>query len=291
MAEAAAMAEAADMADDSAQADPAEEGLATAAKPGTTQDAEPAEGGEAAEAQEAPRWAAPAVPPPPTGAGKPARGSTGRTRRATPRRAAAKADKAAGPVAAPVTAPAPPAVAPTAPRKPLLSQKWINTLAVTAVIAAVVLGGLGLDAVLAAPSVGEVDLGDGVTMTAAPGWIEDSEATGFGVQLQKGSVALWAGAERSSASLSQVLEDEMDGLRSAASEVAFGPVQSGYIGRHEARLVVFTAILDWGTADGEIVCLGVAGRVVIVDVWAPQGYLDAAEDDISTMIESIEVSG
>jgi hypothetical protein len=81
----------------------------------------------------------------------------------------------------------------------------------------------------------------------------------------------------------------MDGLRSAAAEVAFGPVQSGTIGGHKARMVVFTAILDWGTADGEIVCLSIDGRIVVVDAWAPQGYLQDGEDDIETMIKSIEV--
>ena len=228
---------------------------------------------EDAEAQEVPRWAAPAVPPPWAGTGKPVPAKPSR-------RATAAAALTPQPVA--------PAVA-GVPRKPLLSQSWINTLAVAAVVAGVVLGGLGLDSVLAAPSAGRVELGAGVTMTAAPGWVEAETDMTFGVKLQKGTVVLLAGAQRSEATASQALESEMDSLRSEAPEVAFGPEQSVTIGGREAVVVVFTAIFSSGTADGEIVCLTSGGRVVVVDVVAPQGHLQRAEDDIKTMIGSIEV--
>ena len=271
-AEAAAMAEAADQADlpgSPGGPDEAQEALEAPAI-GSAEDAEEAE------AQEVPRWAAPAVPPPWTGSDKPA------PAKPAGRRAAAKTP-------APTPQPVAPAVAAAPPRKPFLSQSWINTLAVAAVVAAVVLGGLGLDSVLAAPSAGSVDLGAGVTMTAAPGWVKVETDMTVGVKLQKGSVVLLSAAQRSQETPSQALESEMDGLRSEASEVAFGPEQTVEIGGRETVLVVFTAILPAGTADGEIVCLAVEGRIVVVDVVAPQGNLQRAEDDIKTMIGSIEV--
>jgi hypothetical protein len=196
--------------------------------------------------------------------------------------------------AAPAAAAAPiepEAPAPPAPRKPLLGQAWINALAVAGLIAFVVLGGIGLDTVIAAPSAGKVALGDGVTMTAAPGWVKTENQGGLGIRLQQGSAVMLALATLSNATPSEALGAEKDGLRADphVHDVAFGPEQSGKIGGRKVAMDVFTAILDAGTLDGEIICLSMEGRIVVIEVIAPQGYLHDADGDVATMIKSLEV--
>jgi hypothetical protein len=134
-----------------------------------------------------------------------------------------------------------------------------------------------------------VSLGDGVRMTAAPGWVKRDSSPDLWVELQKGPVVLYAAAARSNETPLQQLRAEEDNLRSEAHDVAFGPEQSGKIGGRTVEMVVFTAIFDTGTFDGEIICLSVEGRIVLIDVVAAQGYLQDAEDDVATMIKSIEV--
>lgn len=188
-----------------------------------------------------------------------------------------------------------PAVAPIAARKPMFERrKWLPTAAVAIVIAAVVLGGIGLDTVIAAPSAGTVNVGGTVTIKAAPGWVRvDSGGGQTGVVLQNANVRLTVAAEQFTGTASDRLQAEEAALKSADVQVSFGDEQDGTISGHEAAMAGFEAMVSGssgsGTVEGEIICLIDAGNVVDFIVVTGQGNLGGAADDIKAMTKSVEV--
>lgn len=235
---------------------------------------------------EIPRWAAPAVPPPWAG--------TGQT---------APAPSQAAPTQAPAAAPTPaaqpgwatPGYAASAPaRSPSFDRrKWLPTAAVAAVIAGVVLGGIGLDKVVAAPSVGTVSLGGHATMTAAPGWSIVEQTDTSGVTLQKANVRVLAIAQEYSGTAREMLAAEQDGLRREADQINFGTEHDTTVAGHETAMIGFTAIVSGssgGTIEGELICMIVSGDGAEIIAIAPLGMLDSAADDIKAMVSSIEVT-
>ena len=242
-------------------------------------------GNEPGGASETPRWAAPAVPPPWVGAAQPA--STSATEPA-----AAPAQAQPAPQAQPGWQQ--PGFAPAAASRPAFDrQKWLPTVAVAAVIAGVVLGGIGLDKAIAAPSVGTVQLGSNARMTAAPGWaLVETSDTG-GVTLQKGNVRIFAIAESYSGTAHAMLLEVEKGLRNEVDQINFGSEQSGKLGGHDAAMVGFEAIVSGssgsGTVDGEAICMIVGPDGVLVEAVAPLGMLDSAASDIKAMALSVEV--
>jgi hypothetical protein len=257
---------------------------------------------------DAPRWAAPAVPPPWPGAGQEPAPATPPS---TPPAWASQAPQGpepqpqqAPPWAQPQQAPpwtqpqgqpawGPPAYAPAPPaaRFTFDRQKWLPTLAVAAVIAGVVLGGIGLDKVVAAPSVGTVSLGGGATMEAAPGWAQVDTGSS-GVTLQKGNVRVFAAAEAYDGSAEALLREVESSIRDEADQVTFGSEQTGSLSGHEAAIVGFEAIISGSagaTLDGEAICLIVGPDGVLIEAIAPVGMLDSAAPDIKAMASSVEV--
>jgi hypothetical protein len=169
---------------------------------------------------------------------------------------------------------------------------------VAAIIAAVVLGGVGLDAAIAAPSAGTVTVGGSVVMTAASGWVlaeSNDTASGF-VELRKASAILtaqvvsfyWA---RSSASLLAV---ERESLDAEVVQIGYGDPRTTSINGHDTTYVVFQATVTSGghsgVIDGELICMVVESNAVVIVVAAPQGDLDPVVGEVTAMLESVRVA-
>lgn len=171
------------------------------------------------------------------------------------------------------------------------------TVAVAAVIAAVVLGGLGIDRVLAAPNAGILDLGGSVSVTAAPGWVltPSTDTTTSAIQLRKADAILTAqvveqGYSGDSAALITEAESELDG---ATAQISFGDPHHRLINGYDTTYVSFQATVTTsarsGVVDGEVVGMVVGGNAVVFELAAPQGRLGSAVDDVSAMLESVRV--
>ena len=180
--------------------------------------------------------------------------------------------------------------------------RWAATIAVAAVIAAVVLGGLVTDSAIAAPSAGTVTVSGPVTITAASGWTVSDSAGAItgGVALQKSNAILvvqvvatdYTGTDR------QLLSDAEETFRSEMGQVSFGESKVLSLGGREASEVTFSALVSStgssGVIDGELVCLvagsGGSSYAVLVQVGVPQGYLDTISTDVETMAASVTVA-
>ncbi len=182
---------------------------------------------------------------------------------------------------------------------PVRGPSFVQTLGVAAIIAAVVLGGLGLDRVIAAPSAGTVGIGGTVTLRAEPGWtLVGSASDGKGVRLQKGDAFLNAIIDPNvSGSAADILVVEKRSLGDGSAQVSFGDDQQAIVGIYDAAMVRFEAMVsssggsgNTGIVDGELVCVVVDGQSVVVDAYAPQGSLVAVSTDLATMIQSVGVT-
>lgn len=255
-----------------------------------------------------PRWAVPAVPPPWAGTGQAAPGA--QSPAAQPPIAAAPVEPAQAPPPAGPPAWAQPAaapqqygqaawsqapVAPAVARKPLFDrQKWLPTVVVAGLIAGVVLGGIGLDKVIAAPSAGTVNVGGSVTITAAPGWVlvDNGGDSSSGVVLQKANVRMVVVAQTFDGSAHSLLAATEESLSSETAKIAFSDEQDGQLSGHQVAMAGFEAIdsgSSGGTLDGEVICLIASGNGVMFVVVAAQGDLGQAVDDIKAMVSSVEV--
>jgi hypothetical protein len=176
-------------------------------------------------------------------------------------------------------------------------SRLLPTFAVAAVIAAVVLGGLGIDSALAAPSAGILDLGGSVSVAAAPGWVLTSPdgTTTSPTQLRKADAILTAQVvEQSytgdSAALITEAETELDG---ASAQISFGDAHHRLINGNDTTYVSFQATVTTaarsGVVDGEVIAMVVGGNAVLFELAAPQGRLGSAVDDVSTMLDSVKV--
>jgi hypothetical protein len=172
-------------------------------------------------------------------------------------------------------------------------QKWMPTVVVAALIAGVVLGGIGLDKVIAAPSAGVVNIGGSVTITAAPGWVRVDKGGGTsGVVLQKANVRLAVAAEAYDGSAKTLLKETETSLTSETAQITFGDEQDGQLSGHEVSMAGFEAI-DSGssgaTLDGEVICLIAGSNGVVLVVAGAQGSFGNVADDIKAMVSSVEV--
>lgn len=176
-------------------------------------------------------------------------------------------------------------------------ERWLPTAVVATIIAGVVLGGIGLDKVVAAPSAGMVVVGGSVTITAAPGWVlaPAQDATSSGVELQKSDAILTAQVVRSSfsGSSASMLSDEEQSLQGDTATVTYGSSNHTTISGHDTTYVAFNALVTSGQrsgiVDGELVCMVVNADAVVIVVGAPQGDLDPVIDDVTAMLESVGV--
>jgi hypothetical protein len=175
--------------------------------------------------------------------------------------------------------------------------RFVPTVVVAGVIAAVVLGGVGLDRALAAPSAGVVDLGAGVSLTSASGWVLSSADGGVssGIQLRKADAVLTVqvvdeGYAGNSAELIDSAERDLDG---AAAQVSFGDIHALAVNGHDTSAVSFEATVSnsrgSGAIDGEVIAIVIGRDAIVVELAAPQGRLGSAVDDVTTMLDSIRI--
>ena len=174
-------------------------------------------------------------------------------------------------------------------------RRWVPTILVAAIITVVVLGGIGLDTVIAAPSAGTVVVGGPVTIIAAPGWVLESPPgdTSEGIELQKSDAILTAEVVASSYSgdSASMLASQEESLSGESAQISYGDPQLTSVGGHDTAFVLFEATLvsgqRSGVIDGELTCMVVDGNAVVILVGAPQGDLDPVIDDVSAMLASV----
>lgn len=175
--------------------------------------------------------------------------------------------------------------------------RLLPTVAVAAVIAVVVLGGLGIDGVLAAPSAGTLDIGASVTITAAPGWVLDSAAEGTtsGIQLRKADAILTVQVidQAYSGDSASIIDEAEKELTGATAQISFGDAHNSPINGHDTTYVSFQATVATsgrsGLVDGEVIAMVVGGDAVLFELAAPQGRLSSVVDDVTVMLESVRV--
>jgi hypothetical protein len=165
---------------------------------------------------------------------------------------------------------------------------------VAAIIAGVVLGGIGLDKVIAAPSAGRVPLGNSVTINAAPGWVRTDAGDPAGpIELQRSDAILSVSMVAFDGTSSAALVEVKGTLTAHTAQISFGTEKDGTIDGHDTATIAFEAMVTGshgsGTVDGEVVCMIVNGDVVVFEAYAPQGDLDPVVDDIAAMVASVEV--
>jgi hypothetical protein len=174
----------------------------------------------------------------------------------------------------------------------------VPTLIVAAIIAVVVLGGIGLDNAIPAPSAGRVNIGGPVFITAGSGWVaapDNGDTSGVGVRLQKGDAILVAQAFGGfSGDASEALTEARSGLDDGSAQITFGDVQSLTLGGQRAQAVWFEAVVSDQeramTIDGELICMVIDGNAVVIEGFAPQSDFRLAVDDIEAMAGSVEVT-
>jgi hypothetical protein len=172
------------------------------------------------------------------------------------------------------------------------------TLFVAAVIAAVVLGGIGVDGAIAAPSAGTVVVGGSVTLTAAPGWVTEpsDDPTFTGVELRKANAMLTAEVDASdyTGDSASLLQSQKASLDSQVGQSSYGDVQTTSINGHDTSYLVFEATVtsggQSGVIDGELICMVVDGNAVVILVAAGQGHLDPVIGEVTAMLDSVAVS-
>jgi hypothetical protein len=279
--------------------------IQTAATPGATTSVVPAWSNDPAVSQVPPFWARPTTgtdspAPSPTPIPDPAQAQAQAPAEAQgapmppagwytpiPAGPAAQTQAAAWPVV--------PAQSLTPRRRRFDRARWLPTLLVAAIIAAVTLGGIGLDTVIAAPSAGSVAVGGSVRITAAPGWVLVSKAgdTSGGIKLQKANAILTAQVVSTSFSggSASILPDAEKSIGTDTAQVSYGDPHHGTFGGNDSTYVSFEATVtsgnQTGIVDGELVCIVVQSNETIIIVAAPQGHLDPVIDDVSAMLKSL----
>lgn len=186
-----------------------------------------------------------------------------------------------------------------APARPSPGFNWsrlLPTLGVAFIIGAVLFGGIGLDAAIAAPSAGLVTIGGSVTMTAGPGWVlatsEDDTATS-GIELRKAGAVLTAeiASTTYSGDSAAMLAGQEESLTADTGQISYGDPETTSVNGHDTTYVVFEATVTsgqrTGVLDGELICMVVDGNAVVILVASQQGHLDPVIDDVTAMLRSV----
>ncbi len=204
---------------------------------------------------------------------------------------------------------------PPAPRRGFDRSRLAPTFVVAAIMAGVVLGGIGLDRVMAAPSAGTVALGGSIEMDAAPGWVlapagasdgpagsravgESSgpSASGGWIELRKSDALLYATVidQSYSGGAAAILSQQETDLESETAQVSFGDEQNVTVGTNPTAMAVFEAVVSdtaqSGTVDGELVAMVVDGHAVAIEVFIPQGGFGSISDDVAAMVSSVRAA-
>jgi hypothetical protein len=179
-------------------------------------------------------------------------------------------------------------------------SRLVPTLVVAAILAGVVLGGIGLDRAIAAPSAGTVRLAGAIEMDAAPGWVlapADAGGNSPGwIELRKSDALLFATVTDQSyrGDAAAILAREESALRSETAQISFGDEHDSSVGANPAAMAVFEAVVSdgaqSGTVDGEVVAMVVDGNAVALEVSIGQGEFGSISDDFAAMASSVRAA-
>jgi hypothetical protein len=170
------------------------------------------------------------------------------------------------------------------------------TVAVAVVIAAVVLGGIGLDHAIAEPSAGTVSLGGTIRMEAAPGWVlapANESRLPVWIELRKSDGLLFATVTDQGyrGDAAAILAQQESALKSETAQISFGDEQDVIVGGNPTAMAVFEAVVSdstqSATVDGEVVAMVVDGNAVALQVFIAQGEFGSISDDIVAMVSSV----
>jgi hypothetical protein len=179
--------------------------------------------------------------------------------------------------------------------------RWKGTVAVAAIVAGVVLGGIAVDRAIPEPSAGRVAVSSPVYVTAAPGWVQAGSPGEIsnGIELQRSNALLIAEVVGTdyTGDASQLLASSEATFRQSAAQISFGEERDIDLNGKPASAVTFSALVagDGGSGmiDGELVCLilpaGGHDYAVSIQVGVPQGYLSSVSDDVDAMAGSVGV--
>jgi hypothetical protein len=160
-------------------------------------------------------------------------------------------------------------------------------------VAIVVLGGLGLDHAIAAPSAGTLTVGGAMRLTAAPGWVlVQATDSSSGIELRKADAILTVqvASPDYAGTAATLLAEQRPSLDAESAQVAYGDVHATTINGYGTSFVVFQATVvsqHSGVLDGELIAMIVNGNALVVFVAARQGHLDPVIDDVTAMLKSI----
>ncbi|HEY5487251.1 MAG TPA: hypothetical protein VIK06_06345 [Candidatus Limnocylindrales bacterium] len=192
-----------------------------------------------------------------------------------------------------------PAWTPPATRPAFDRSRLAPTLAVAAIVAGVVLGGMGLDRAIAEPSAGTVSLGGTIEMDAAPGWVlapADAGGSGGWIELRKSDGLLYATVTDQSyrGEAAAILAAQESELRSETAQISFGDEQDVTVGANPTVMAVFEAVVSdssqSATVDGELVAMVVDGNAVALEVFISQGEFGSISDDVVAMVSSVRTA-
>jgi hypothetical protein len=179
---------------------------------------------------------------------------------------------------------------------------WRPTLAVAAVLLAVVFGTQLVNAALPAPRPGggnepvpapgtPVELAPGVNIYPQPGWIHEGAGS---TRLRKGPIAfdvnvqsqVWADP----GALYQAYVEQI--LRPGASQLTATPGQVVQVGGGQAAVqgtYVGTFQQVQQPIEGQLTAVIINGRAMVFDVWSVQGQLGQGLHEARLMIDTVEV--
>ena len=198
-----------------------------------------------------------------------------------------------------------PAWTPPVARPAFDRSRLAPTLAVAAIVAGVVLGGIGLDRAIAEPSAGTIGLGGTIEMDAAPGWVlAPADAGGSGgsggsggwIELRKSDGLLYATVTDQSyrGEAAAILAGQESELKSQTAQISFGDERDVTVGANPTAMAVFEAVVSdrsqSATVDGELVAMVVDGNAVALEVFISQGEFGSISDDIAAMVSSVRAA-
>lgn len=186
---------------------------------------------------------------------------------------------------------------PPAPRRAGFAwSRVLLTMLVAMVIGGVVLGGIGLDVAIPAPSAGTVTVDGAVRFTAAPGWVlAPTTDASPGIELRKADALLTAEVVSSDSTVDSaaLLAGQRPSLDAEAAQISYGDVRTTRINGFDTSFVLFQATVvsqHTGVLDGELICMVVDGNDLVIFVAARQGHLEPVIDDVTAMLQSVGVA-
>jgi hypothetical protein len=175
-------------------------------------------------------------------------------------------------------------------------SSWRGSL----ILLAVMFGWLFLVVVLAAVAAPNdpnhevpTDVGLGVVVTPADGWYSAQDVWDVGanaVSFQKGGSFIAFAAEDFAGSNEALLDEQLGTIaQDFQSYRVLPPSATTVAGEVPGLMALFTGVSDSSRLEGEVVAATSAGVGVIMLVISPQGQLSRAQNDLDSMLQSLQV--